>query len=204
MENADILLVYAYMHKGDYTNALTKANDLSASRSTWKSLLLKLIEIEQEPEKMYSLKNNAANVTFLQNYANNDSIDGQSAAQAILRGAMQYIYSEPRLHPNQGSGSRAANTYTLGLNLNATNSDLISIYPNPTSSGVFVEFKTKDDTKLHIVIKDLPGKIIYSNFTINQGKNYVPMQEFSKGVYFVTVSNEQKQILYQSKVIKQD
>lgn len=204
MENADVLLVYAYMHKGDYTGATTQANNLGTNRSAWKSLLLKLIEINQEPEKMYSLKNNATNVAFLQNYANNDTIDGQSAAQAILSGAMQYVYSEPRLHPDQESSSRVANTVTLGIGTNSSSNDLITIYPNPTSSGVFVEFKTKDDTKLHIVIKDLLGKIIYTNFTINQGKNYVPMQEFSKGVYFITVTNEQKQIMYQSKIVKQE
>jgi hypothetical protein len=55
MKDADIQLVFAYMDKGNYGMASSKANALGSHRADWKALLLRLITIAQEPDKMYSL-----------------------------------------------------------------------------------------------------------------------------------------------------
>jgi hypothetical protein len=110
MKDADIQLVFAYMNKSDYVNATAKANALPAGRADWKALLLKLIAIYKEPNKIYSINTNtvAGYKTFLQGYANTASKDGQNIAQALLKFVCKINYTEPREYPSS-SGSRMMN-----------------------------------------------------------------------------------------------
>jgi hypothetical protein len=94
-----VLEVFAHIRKQDYTMATTKAAELASNRADWKAMLLKIIEIKQDPNDVYSLLTNDANKTFLQNYANAEGKDGQASAQAILRFVFDTEHDFPATYP---------------------------------------------------------------------------------------------------------
>jgi hypothetical protein len=207
MDNADILLVYAYLNKEDYTTALAKTNALGSNRNDWKNLLLKQIEIAKDPNKLYSLRANTDNVAFLNSYANNDSKDGQMAAQAMLTGALNYTFTAPRYTPNEGSSARTSRKVeetTSNINTSIINNSAVQVFPNPTNTGVTIMLENRDESKLLIQIKDLLGKVIYSGTYFNKGDIYLPLTEISNGIYLLSISNSKNEITYQSKLVKQD
>ena len=206
MKDADIQLVFAYMRKNDYVNATSKANALPVSRADWKALLLKLIAIYKEPNKIYSINTNTAAgyKTFLQGYANTAGKDGQHIAQSLLKFVSKINYTEPREYPNLAAGKEAAPNEAEGSIANALSVNYgIQLYPNPTFNGVTLVYNTEQGGQALVEVKDLLGKVIYSNFISNESNTYISLESYNSGVYLITVTMD-KQVLYKTKVIKQD
>ncbi len=59
--------------------------------------------------------------------------------------------------------------------------DAIRIYPNPIQNSLFIEMG--DITKYEIVISDISGNILYSQFD----ENHIDMHNYPTGNYFLTV-----------------
>ena len=206
-DDADIQLVFAYLDKGDFSNATNKANALSAQRTDWKLLLLRLINIYQEPDKIYSLLR-AENVhkDFMTAYANTEK-DGFGIAQALLKFVCGIEYTEPRPLPEGVNGAgRSANVLAVvGANEIINLEKQISVFPNPTQTGLTLSFSEDvgEMTDVNIEIRDLLGKTLFSKFSKEISDGFIPMLEFSPGV-FILVVTKNNQIVYKTKVIKQN
>ncbi len=73
----------------------------------------------------------------------------------------------------------------LSLN-NIIQPDVLKIYPNPTSSKVFIEYK--DDKFFNYSITDMSGKIILKSEINYQYKTEINLENFETGVYFITIN----------------
>ncbi len=201
--DSDLLLIYAYMNKGNYTEAENLVDALDSSRTEWKALLLKLIEVYTDEEGIFSLADNTTNLAFFNAYAANDTIDGQAAAQSLLTFALHTEFSEPRLHPvSQGEGERRNSVMKDPLVI--LNNPSLKIYPNPSRNGIFLDYSSEKNSVLTIEIKDLTGRVIFTKFVKGSGTDYLALNELSNGIYLLSVTNEKMELLFQSKLIKQE
>jgi hypothetical protein len=76
----------------------------------------------------------------------------------------------------------------------------ISIYPNPTSALLHVEFERSDMESLSLSIKDLVGREVYVKKVLTQ-KNSLNLAELSTGSYMVYITNADGKILHLRKVV---
>jgi len=203
MSNIKVKLTFAYMNKEDYTHATSTANSMPTGLADWKALLLKLIDIYQEPEKIYAVNTNTAYRSFLEGYANTEGKDGRGIAQAILKFVCGIDYTEPRPLPEEMSERKANVGDFQESNQQVELSGQIKVYPNPAQGGVNIKYESDDKTPLLIEVKDLLGKIIYTNFISSAKEQYVPLHDFSNGVYLLSVTRN-KELVYKTKLVKQN
>lgn len=69
----------------------------------------------------------------------------------------------------------------------------IKIYPNPASENITIDLGESNSKAINIDMIDSIGKIIFSENYTNQNKVSVNLSQFSKGVYFVKITNDDKQ-----------
>ncbi len=204
MEDADLQLIYAYLSVGNYTAASGAIAALPGNRSDWKNLLEKVLELEQDTvEGIYSLNTNTEDRLFFLNYATSDTLEGKALAQALLKEACDSSYTEPHALP-EGEEERPENTTGITENLNDNQETYIEVFPNPTQNGVTIRYIHQTSEPIHIELKDLLGKEIYTKF-IQQGiqEFYVPMEQFNNGMYLLSLIRK-KEIIYKAKIVKQD
>jgi hypothetical protein len=204
MKDADIQLVYAYMHKGDYTVALEKTNALASSRADWANLLRKQIAFGTGPKKALAMLDNAsgADIAFLSAYAGTDGKDGQIAAQSLLKFLSGNDYYIPRPLPGS-SGARTAHTQSNAAETVITANENIVVFPNPTQNGVNVLYNGETEEEVLLEIKDVLGRAIFQTNLSSLSKKYVPLSNLGAGIYLLSITQNKKSI-YQSKIIKQD
>lgn len=78
-------------------------------------------------------------------------------------------------------------TYSVGMNENETSS--FNVYPNP-SNGIFnLNFAEQNKSGI-ITVRDLPGKTILTSTFSNSGNVQLDLSAQAKGIYFVTMENE--------------
>lgn len=204
MEDADIQLIFAYMSKMDFANAATSINDLSVGREDWKSLLEKLNDIYQEDAKVYSLLDTSKTYrSWMEEYADTEK-DGNQIAKALLSFVCGAEFSEPRPIPgDESTGGRKGNVSTIEVENVGTSE--ISVYPNPTIECITVKYTASEDEKsqIRIEIRDLLGKVIFSNFINNLDDGKISLLNRSNGVYFITAMKN-KEVIYRSKIVKQN
>jgi hypothetical protein len=92
-----------------------------------------------------------------------------------------------------------------GIKTVTKGSNDLTIYPNPATNQLTIEFTSSDTKAVSFTIKNILGetvKIIPAH-TLIKGSNKVEMDinEFSNGIYFVQVINESN--IYSAKLIKQ-
>ena len=77
----------------------------------------------------------------------------------------------------------------------------ITIYPNPIKDRITIELdKITENTQISIT--NAQGKVVYSNQNINTNRISVDGQEWSKGIYFLNVSDNNNNLRV-IKVVKQ-
>ena len=201
MEDADIQTVFAHMSKGDYMRAQDKVNTLTG-RSDWGLLFTKLMALEHDTTgRIDSLQ--TEDVDFLTDYANTDNKDGRSIAQALLSFGAGVNYSEPHALPEGTSSARLMSPQIKeDSKLNDIEST-ISIYPNPTQTGVNISYSSKINGTVKIELRDLVGRVIYTNF-INErtATQYIQMNQLSSGMYLITLTKG-KEVIHKEKLIKE-
>lgn len=196
MEDADVLLTYAYINKGDFANAQQNANSLT-NKNDWKSLQLALISIHQDPQKANSLKNNSSSKTFLENYVASQDKDGLGAAQSILKYAIGQDYFIPHLLPYREDGvNKSINNPFINEELNSA----FFVYPNPASQLVNFVFKNKYENGARVILTNTLGKIVYEADVKPNTQTPISLENLSAGVYVLTAFNDKEQV-YQTKVI---
>lgn len=205
MEDADIQLIFAYMHKGDYATAASKVASLPLSRNDWKILLNKVLDIKTSADGVYSLLADASGTSLLTSYATTEGMDGQATAQALLRFVFdtEYLYPYP-LPPAEGEGSRITDLTELqSENTSIVNNSEVSVYPNPAQTGVTIS-KVNFEGTMKVELKDPLGKIIFTGTMSKNNDLYVPLTDLSNGVYFLSLTDLYKKVIYRSKLVKQD
>ncbi|MES2678367.1 MAG: T9SS type A sorting domain-containing protein [Bacteroidota bacterium] len=203
MDDADILLVFAYLSKEDYTSAYTLANALNGDRGDWGELLLKLIELYQEPGGIFCTDGEDVYLDFFTDLANNDGKDGQDCAQAFLKVVKGTDYEVFRPYPDAEESERHGQQFATGDSEIKTNSESIKIFPNPAQDVVTIYYNTKEDGQAHVEVKDLLGKVIYTNFIYSENELIIPLKDYGNGLYIITITRS-KVLLHKTKLIKQD
>lgn len=207
LQNADIMRIYAYMHKGDYTSASSLAGELDESRANWKNLLLAQISLDGNTQSAYGLTGDDDLQALLQSLADNDTIDGHAAAESLLELGLGQTFTEPRLHPAGETGERIAH-FDEHTNKDGAENPLlgnsVSVYPNPTDNGLNIVCALKENRSAKVEVKDLLGRTIYTNFINSSGEKYLPLGTLSNGVYILSLKDEKGRVIYQNKIVKQN
>lgn len=204
MEDADIQTVFAYMNKGDFATALDKTSLLGEGRGDWKNLLVQLISFQ--PDTVNGLDSISEQYAeFFRDYALSADMDGKPVAQALLKAASVSEYGEPHAMPEGVSSARMMNQQSQENSAdNLENNLQIEVFPNPAKAGVNVNFFSKEEGIVKIELKDLLGKVIYTNFITNGSVNqYVSLTGLKSGMYLLSFSRDKK-LLYTTKIIKED
>lgn len=74
------------------------------------------------------------------------------------------------------------------------NNTTVSLYPNPTSNGVFTLDLTGTTGKSSIFVYDIVGNVVLSSQTSSNAKQTIDLSAFANGSYFVNVKNENETI----------
>jgi len=77
---------------------------------------------------------------------------------------------------------------TVAINEAAHNFN-IDVYPNPTNSNVTIGLP-QGVNPININITDISGKIVYSQFLINSKHTVLDLKQFTPGVYFMKLFND--------------
>lgn len=83
------------------------------------------------------------------------------------------------------------NSAGVGFKNNTTNLNDFGIYPNPSSTNATIKIVSDKSMNGSIeIINSLGALVSKSNLTVNDGTNIlsIPVQDYSKGIYFVTVT----------------
>ncbi len=78
------------------------------------------------------------------------------------------------------------------------------VYPNPTNGVVNIVLPVGKDTSVKITVNSISGQEVYSDqFVTDEDKQtkQLSLLSLSNGIYILTVSNDQKQVIGRSKVI---
>jgi hypothetical protein len=86
------------------------------------------------------------------------------------------------------SGYTAVGTFSTPLRLGESNSQLLSLYPNPSNGIVTINYK-KDYS---IRIFNILGEVVYLNELSNNDESLtIDLNHLSNGIYMVSVSSEE-------------
>lgn len=90
------------------------------------------------------------------------------------------------------------------LTINNDRENIISVYPNPFTTKLWVNISAEKNTTANINIKDITGRtLVAKTVAVNKGNNNVELNEASslqKGVYMVSVNIDG--VLHLAKVVK--
>jgi len=70
----------------------------------------------------------------------------------------------------------------------------ISIYPNPSSNGIFTLSLDNEHTKIKLEVYNMFGQNIYNEEVINSKNHSINLNNFSKGIYLVKIKNNDEVI----------
>ena len=203
MEDADLQLIFACFSKGNYSLATQYTDALGATRYDWKQLCKKLIDLYQDPEGIFNLKNNNSGyLSFMTDLAAAEGKDGNEIAKALLKATRNIEYDILRLYPAMegGLGRQMANVETL---VPITETENIAVFPNPATDLLTVQYRSNSASDADIEVRDLLGKVVFRTVLKSNQANELSLQDLSSGVYILIVSNN-KTIVYKTKLIKQD
>jgi len=83
--------------------------------------------------------------------------------------------------------------YDTATDVDEISNEIVSIYPNPSSGLININFDNNTSRLLNIY--DLSGKLVL-NKTIENSQNQMDLSEQPKGVYFISVTSEGKELTH--------
>ncbi|MBX7109892.1 MAG: T9SS type A sorting domain-containing protein [Chitinophagales bacterium] len=97
---------------------------------------------------------------------------------------------------NSDFGGQVYQQFTVGLTTGTgdcifTDKTMVDIYPNPTNGRCYIDISLPERTDGYLEIRDLLGKIVYTEKFLNQTAESfdVDLSPFGRGVYFITFSS---------------
>lgn len=94
---------------------------------------------------------------------------------------------------------------SVGINEVVFNSELLNIYPNPSTNQITIEFDLEETKNVSIEIKNILGQTIKTisnnSFIIGKNKIEFDVSVFSRGLYFIQLQSDNKVI--SKKIIKE-
>ena len=98
----------------------------------------------------------------------------------------------------QGSGFELGYWQIYGVNDRNTFED-VNLYPNPASEKLNVAITTNEAQTIHAKVVDVTGKVVFSdrfNHNGNEQLFSIPVNNMSKGVYFLNLESEKGNAVY--------
>jgi len=77
----------------------------------------------------------------------------------------------------------------------------VRAYPNPATTGVYVEYDRNLVSQANLVIKNLTGAVVYRKPLSESGKSYVGLSDFRSGVYFYGLEDKSGRMLFTKKLL---
>lgn len=77
----------------------------------------------------------------------------------------------------------------------------VRAYPNPSTTGVYVEYDHNLATQANLVIKNLTGAVVSRQPLSETGKSYVNLSDFRSGVYFYGLEDKSGRMLCTKKLL---
>lgn len=81
-----------------------------------------------------------------------------------------------------------------GLNSTFDKHQEFKVYPNPTNHFLTIQHKSEFDNSCHIKLMDISGKelfLVTHLFNKKNGEFVIDLSQYSKGIYFIELTNEQ-------------
>ncbi len=109
---------------------------------------------------------------------------------------------------NYGEDTKTVTDYIsvgpVGIDNDITNQSNFIIYPNPSSNIINIEFGNKNLQNMEVLISNTLGNIISRHRINSNNKNImqINLSNLSKGIYFITVTTNNKFIVKKVSVIK--
>ena len=124
--------------------------------------------------------------------ASGGDASGSGGTVAYSIGQIVYTYeSGTNGNTNQGV-QQPYEIYSVGIDESMTTISLIT-YPNPTTDYLVLEFTDYSNEKMEYHLIDLNGKTIIKN-SISSSKTKIDLNTYSKGIYFIKIIKELKEI----------
>jgi hypothetical protein len=92
---------------------------------------------------------------------------------------------------------------TTGIKRAQLPDESISIYPNPSTGVLNINFKNSSKDILTAAFMDIYGREL-KRVQLEKTENNLDLKSLSNGVYVVKISNDKNELLYQSKLLKLD
>lgn len=93
---------------------------------------------------------------------------------------------------------------TTGLNSLGFNSINLNLFPNPAQTDFTIQYNGEGNENLTLEIKDLLGRIVHLSSYKELREENISISILNCGVYLLTIKGTNTEILFQSKLIKQD
>ncbi len=90
---------------------------------------------------------------------------------------------------------------TTNLSTNQISISTFSIYPNPTNSDVTIHID-KVFNETYVNVYDVLGKALITNEKFNGDYKNISLKDFASGIYIVKITDNENQVLYTQKIIK--
>lgn len=153
-------------------------------------------EVEMKTGETYQVAysitpENATNKSVTWSSSKNDvaTIDGNGMVTAVSEGSTVIT-----IETEDGEMQDMVNVVVSSTTSVEISDDNIKIYPNPIQSTVFIELG--DITKYEVIISDISGNVLYSQFDENE----IDLLNYPTGIYFLTLIANNK--YYNFKLIK--
>jgi hypothetical protein len=189
---------------GNYDILLNINNSLGNSTITKTINVMPLPEFEVAVNAAWNGENGSAGINILNVSEPFSTIFNTSPSQQTNE-VYNLTPGEYSVTLTDANGCSSTNTFTIDnkVGISQIESDLVTIYPNPSSNGLFnISIENKYTNELLIDVLDISGRRILRTQTNNEAIFEIDLSEFANGLYFVKVNMNGQQVLKKLMLLK--
>jgi hypothetical protein len=188
---------------GTYIYYVSQKHSISSCESPRTALVVTVNQNPIKPNITRDVNNNLVSSATLGNQWYTDTtavITGQTVQ--TYKPTITGYYAVKVTSNNCGSPFSDRYYYLVTALANFTYGQFIHLYPNPTSDDLIVDFNLTGQSQVSMKIIDANGKLVISKNKISQGSK-LNVSQLSRGIYFVQVIDNNNQLLFTDKLIKE-